>query len=499
MIVGIKKKSPTLTFGIALLSFLTALALRILGWPVMGDESPFLFFFSALAFASWYGGFGPGILATILGAIAVAVLFLPPINVKGSIEITHVLHISVFLATGAIISLLMEKLHRAIERSIQTERALESRVQERTIQLAEANRALEDEKDKFLGILDQMREGVFIVNPLYEIEYANPAMEREFGRIDGQRCYQLLRGPESAVCADCKNLEIFEGKSFFREYTSPKTSKVYDCFEAPIVNQNGIACKLKIMHDITSLKKAEEQLSINHRQIQQLSSELLTAQETERMRISRELHDDLGQSLTLIKLNISLVEMNLPGSQPLLKTYCRDASAQVSQAIENMRRLSRDLSPATVETLGITIALRRLAEDFDKIGRIRIIAEIDAIDHLLSTQFDILLYRILQEGLNNVIKHSGASEATISLKKSDGAIRFELQDNGKGLEVEKENWEAKARARSLGLTIMRERVRTLGGTLTIQSPGNAGTRLHFAIPISNKETDNDELPDCSGR
>ena len=171
------------------------------------------------------------------------------------------------------------------------------------------------------------------------------------------------------------------------------------------------------MHDITGLKKAEEELLSNHQQIQRLSSELLTAQETERMRISRELHDELGQSLTLIKLKIGMVEMNLPESQHSLKVLCDDASAHVDQAIENMRRLSRDLSPVTVEALGITSALEGMAEDFSRTGKIQITADIDGIDNLLSLQYNILLYRILQEGLNNIVKHSGAGVANLSVKE----------------------------------------------------------------------------------
>jgi signal transduction histidine kinase len=194
-----------------------------------------------------------------------------------------------------------------------------------------------------------------------------------------------------------------------------------------------------------------------------------------------------------------MVDMNLPESQLLLRTHCRDASTQVDQAIENMRRLSRDLSPVTVEALGVTIALRRLVEDFDKTGKIRITADIDDIDHLLPIQFNIMLYRILQEGLNNMVKHSGATAATISLKKNAVAIYFDLQDNGRGLDFERENWGEKAGARSLGLTIMRERVRTLGGALIIQGRKDAGTRLNFVIPIGSKEIDNDEFPDSSGR
>jgi len=492
------RKSPALKYGTSILAFMVALALRVLGNPIFDNDAPFLFFFSALALAAWYGGLGPGILATLLGAIAAAVLFLPPITRQGTVEFHHVLHICVFIATGVFISVLMKQLHSAIIRSAKAERELENRVQERTAQLAEANRELEAEKNKLTAILDLMREAVYIVNPQYEIEYANPAMERAFGPVQGQKCYQYLNGPEAGICSRCRNPEILEGNSYFWEWTSPKNNRVYDCFDTQIVIQNGMKCKLKIMHDITGLKKAEEALSSNHQQIQRLSSELLTAQEAERMRISRELHDELGQSLTLIKLKIGMVEMNLPGSQQSLRVLCDDASTHVDQAIENMRRLSRDLSPVTVEALGITTALQGMTEDFCRTGKIQITADIDGIDNLLSLQYNILLYRILQEGLNNIVKHSGAGVANLSVKRRDGGIYFELTDNGKGFDFEKDYRGEIARIGGFGLTTLGERVRTLGGALIIQSRKDEGTRLHFVIPIENKEISDGTLPDNSG-
>jgi signal transduction histidine kinase len=442
---------------------------------------------------------GPGILSTVLGAIAVDILFLPPVTAQGTIQTHHILHTCVFLATGLFISFLMDKLRNVLDRSIRAERELGIRVQERTAELAEANRELQTEKNKLLGILDQMREAVLIVNPQFEIVYANPATEREFGPIDGQKCYEYLSGSGASICAHCRIPEVLRGETITREYVSPKTGKIYDCFEAPISVQKGIDCKLKILHDITNRKNTETALLTQHKEIQRLSSELLKAQESERMRISRELHDDLGQCLTLVKLKIDLMQMNLPESQSALKEYCRDASGQVDHAIESMRRLSRALSPASVDTLGITIALRRMAEDFDKTGQIKVTADIDSVDHILSTQNNIMLYRIFQEGLNNAVKHSGATAAAISLKINEDAIHAEVEDNGKGFDFEKESWSEKAGGKCLGLTFMRERVRTLGGSMVIQSRKNAGTRLQFIIPTGYKDIDDGELSDISGR
>jgi signal transduction histidine kinase len=324
-------------------------------------------------------------------------------------------------------------------------------------------------------------------------------MEREFGKVDGQTCYEYMEGSGTTICSRCRNGEVFEGKSFIQEWESPKNNKVYDCFDTPITLVDGVQCKLRIMHDITGLKKAESELKAKHEQIQQLSSELLTAQESERLRISRELHDELGQSLTLIKLKIGLVKMDLPESPQSLKNMCDDASKHVDQAIENMRRLSRDLSPVTIETLGVTRALRRLTEDFGKTGKIQITAEIDDIDDLLPMQSSILLYRILQEGLNNIVKHSGAGTVNVMLKKTDKRIQFNLQDDGRGVDFGSDDREANAEKGGLGLTIMSERVRTLGGALLIQRLNDAGTRIGFAIPIRDGEIGNGELSGDSGR
>jgi signal transduction histidine kinase len=483
--VGVLRRSRWMASLIAVLLTVSVSALRLLGKGALGDDSPFLFYFSALSLASWYGGFLPGALSTVLGGTIVAVFILPVVT-PGGIEGTHLIHLAVFTATGILISVLMEKLHNALNRSYRAEQQLEFSVRERTAELAQANTELTAEKNKLLGILDQMREGVYIVNPQFGLDYVNPAMAREFGAVNNQTCYQYTCGPEAGICPWCNNESVFNGKSVSTEWASPLTGKVYDCFEAPIVVQNGIVCKLKILHEITGIRKTEQELLSNHHEIQRLSSELLTAQERERLRISRELHDELGQSLTLIKLKIGLVELNLDEAHKDLKKYCQDASAHVDQSIENMRRISRDLSPAAIETLGLTIALRRLAEDSAKAGKIQLKADIDEVDHLLPLQSGILLYRILQEGFNNIVKHSGAGFVSIAIKKSEGFINFDLKDDGTGFDPEKVDSIKKTATGGFGLTIMKERVRTLGGFLEIQSRN--GTRLCFSIPFQSEET-----------
>jgi signal transduction histidine kinase len=349
-----------LTYGVAILAVLGGAAIRVIWRPLFETDTPFLVFFSALALASWYGGMGPGIVATLLGALSVAFLGLLSVERAGSPDYLHILHYVVFIATGSLISFLMEQLHTALDRSARAEHELELRVQERTEQLMDANHSLHE-----------------------------------------------------------------------------------------------------------------------------LSGELLNAQETERLRISKELHDELGQTLTLVKLKIGLVDANLGEDRQTAKAYCRDATTHVDQAIENMRRLSRDLSPVMVDALGITVALRRLADDFNAAGQIQIKPDITPIDHVLPLGSAILLYRIVQEALNNIVKHSGAKAAEIRINQRNGLVYVEMRDNGKGLNPNKKA--GPPGSGGLGLAIMTERVRTLGGLLKIESGEGAGTRLQFTVPVKQGE------------
>ncbi len=244
---------------------------------------------------------------------------------------------------------------------------------------------------------------------------------------------------------------------------------------------NGFLTSINV---VVEKKKAEDALKQSREDLQRLSSELLTAQETERMRISHELHDELGQALTLIKLRIGLIEMSLQPDEQTIRDHCRSAEAHVDRVIEDMRRLSRDLCPSVLENLGITAALRRLVSDSMKASRIRIRADLEEVDDLLGSQPRLLLYRVFQEMLNNIIKHSGATEVTISGKRRDGHIHFDLQDNGRGMDTEELEPGRIAPGRGMGLAIMRERVRTLGGLLQVRSRKGAGMRMSFSIPVN---------------
>jgi signal transduction histidine kinase len=226
----------------------------------------------------------------------------------------------------------------------------------------------------------------------------------------------------------------------------------------------------------------EEALRESEKQLRHLSSQLLTAQETERKRISRELHDELGQALAVLKLKVSFIEGGLLQDQTAIREECKDALQYMDQVIENVRRLSRDLSPSILEDLGLRAALGWLINNIIKNNNAKVTFEMEDIDHLLSQNAQIIIYRILQEALTNVAKHAEAKNISVVIKKAKDRVSFRVEDDGKGFDVVKVA-RREPMEKGLGLATMEERARMLGGALDLWSQEGKGTRLTFDIPM----------------
>jgi signal transduction histidine kinase len=248
-----------------------------------------------------------------------------------------------------------------------------------------------------------------------------------------------------------------------------------------IMELSKVNTELKIQ--INERKRSEKALRESEKQLRHLSTQLLTTQETERRRISRELHDELMQSLAALKLRLNFMAGQLKDDQAQAIVECLALSHHIDEMIENVRRLSRDLSPLLLEDLGLSAALQWLINNLAKNYNIKTSIDIPSIDHLFSQESRIMIYRIFQEALTNIGKHSQACNLTVSIQCQNGSATFSLEDDGKGFDlnqvVSKNNGE-----RGLGLMTMDERVRLLGGAFDIRSQEGQGTRLSFTIPIS---------------
>ena len=233
-----------------------------------------------------------------------------------------------------------------------------------------------------------------------------------------------------------------------------------------------------VITDITERMRAEEALKKSENRLRLLSSRILNAQETERRRISSELHDELGQALATFKLRLGFIEKRLHKEQTELRHECGQILEYVDHVNENVRRFSRDLSPHVLEYFGLTVALRRLMSDFAKNHNVKVTMDIIETDHFFPQDDQRILYRIFQEVMNNTGKHAQATLFSVIMKREDGAISFMLEDDGKGFNIMNG-----AHRNGLGLAILNERVRMLGGRLEVWSQEGKGTRITFSVPI----------------
>ena len=226
-----------------------------------------------------------------------------------------------------------------------------------------------------------------------------------------------------------------------------------------------------------------EDLAQREEQVRRLAEHMLHVEEIERRRISRELHDEAGQSLLCIRLQMELLEQELPEKEGEWKAKLRDARDLTERTILEMRRLIAALSPAVLEQLGLGAALRQLVNRFQRLQpscQVKLhLTKMGA----LPQQIEVIAYRLLQECFNNIGKHSEATLVNISLMSADGKLKLIVDDNGVGFHIE----EALAKRESFGLSGMRERVALLGGQFQVESRtegAKRGTKICIELPIS---------------
>jgi signal transduction histidine kinase len=202
---------------------------------------------------------------------------------------------------------------------------------------------------------------------------------------------------------------------------------------------------------------------------------VVTAQEAERRRLARELHDETGQALTSILLGLRTVEEAQTGDQ---RREAMDTVRELVRAtLQDVRQLAVDLRPTALDDFGLVPALERLAQGFSETTGIQLDFQSALPPERLPPETETALYRIVQEALTNIVKHARASRVSVLLARRPSSVTLVIEDDGVGFEV------AAARPEALGLLGMRERVSLLGGRLTIESTPDAGTTCIAEVPL----------------
>ena len=239
---------------------------------------------------------------------------------------------------------------------------------------------------------------------------------------------------------------------------------------------------LVTIQDISERKRMEEAQKYSEEKLRFLTTRLLTAQEDERKRLSQGLHDELGHALLTMKLDLGAIGKQLLPEQLELIENVSELMGYVDEVVENVRRLYLDLIPGDLEDLGLTAALKNLCEEFGRHQeKISWSVHLENIDSLLPVSVQTAIYRIFQEILTNIGKHADPTQVSVLAKQSDNRAIFEVEDNGRGFDMQG-GWQSSPKA-GMGLLAMEERIRMLGGDLRLWSRRNQGTTITFEIPL----------------
>ncbi|RQR35064.1 PAS domain S-box protein [Burkholderia sp. Bp9143] len=348
---------------------------------------------------------------------------------------------------------------------------------------------------RMMGIIRSSMEAIITVDESQTIVIFNPAAEQVFGvsamEAVGAPLSRFI--PERFRAAHARHVEQF-GVTGVSERQMGRQRVLFgmrgDGTEFPIeasISQirDGTGKLYTVMlRDVTERVRAENALKQSREELRDLSANLQNVREEEKTRIARELHDDLGQQLTALKMDLSAVELGLAGivaPNTGVREQLGGMHHLIDSTVASVRRIAADLRPVMLDDLGLVPAIEWLANDFTRRYRITVDRDIAPVDTAFTGAGATTLFRIVQEALTNVARHSDATNVTLALKMEDGYCMLRIADNGHGAP---ENPRGNVQDRpSFGLIGIRERAHMLDGTVTIDNRPGTGFTITVALPL----------------
>jgi len=346
-----------------------------------------------------------------------------------------------------------------------------------------AEETLRESEEKFRSVFQDAGVGMIIVSAEGRFLAANGTFCNYLGYTEEElrtKTVQSVTSPEDWPAFSRRLSEaLTEGRGFqrFEKRCLHKSGRiVYTESSASLIrNREGVPQYfVGEVIDVTKRKEAEEVLS-------GISRKLIEAQEQERQRIARELHDDIGQRLALVAVGFDQIRQRAPALPPEVLRRMRELQTQTMELSTDVQTMSHALHAPKLELLGLLAAMKSMCNEFGEHQRMEIDFRGQELPSPLSSETSLCISRVLQEALQNAAKHSGVKHVEVQLRGTTEEIQLIVSDLGKGFDLN-----AAMKGRGLGLTSMQERVRVLNGTVMIRSKPMGGTTIHVRIPVRSE-------------
>ena len=356
-----------------------------------------------------------------------------------------------------------------------------------------AEQALQDAHAFQQLIIDGVGDPIMVVDSEYQVIAANrAAQDFSFGEVESNRpvfCYQMSHRrdvPCDGIEHPCPLQQVEEAAGqvtvVHQHFQANGEKRFVEVVASPLRNTDGsFRGIIESMRDITEYRRAED-ASIDYAlRLKALAAKLAEVEDTERQRLARELHDQVGQNLTALGINLNIIQMQMPEDVfEIIDFHLDDSLSLVDQTAERIRNVMAELRPPVLDDYGLVAAIRWYGEKISRRIEIPISVEGEELSPRLDSNVENALFRIVQEALTNVAKHSHASCVKIAIDLDNNILRLSIEDDGLGFEPEDSIWPDNGQG--WGLLSMSERAEAAGGQCRIVSSPNQGTQVIVEIP-----------------
>ena len=509
-LLQVKKEPPPMWPGMSYLAAVMSVTVALMVAYNLVD-APVSLFLCAIMFSARYGGTGPGFLAMLLSLLAFANYFVRP-NLSGTITLEELSRFLIFALSSLFVVLLVavqtnaaRSLRRAhgilaltIRKLRETNGALQLEIKERMRDITQRKSA-EDELQLAYQRLTYHVEntplGVIEFDKDLTIKRWSGRAEEIFGWKASEALLKNVNDPDFRIiyeedkkAVDKINEELMQGTvnrnlSLNRNYTKSGAVIYCEWHNSVLRDEHAnIITILSLVHDVTERRKAEETLNRSYEEIRKLTNHLQNIREEERSHIAREIHDELGQQLTVLKMNILGLNKKLSSADATVHEKIGEIIDLLDTAVGSVRRISSELRPNLLHNLGLVAAIEWQLKEFEKGSGIKTVLIEPAEEPKITDPVKNGLFRIFQESLTNAGRHANATKIIVSLEQRNGHLILTIEDNGQGFEKEKIG--AK---QTLGILGMKERCLMMGGNFEIRSVTAKGTSVMAVIPHDGKE------------